>query len=54
MDITKYQVADYRGDEGLRIRKELISPTLTAHSGGGVTTSNIYHNEEDESQGGNC
>lgn len=34
--IKKHRIADYRQDEGLRIRKELISPTLTAHSGGGL------------------
>lgn len=30
------KLADYRQDEGLRIRHDLIAPTLTAHSGGGL------------------
>ena len=34
--LISWKVADYRGDEGLRIRKNFISPTLTAHSGGGL------------------
>ena len=29
-------VADFRGDEGIRIREEFICPSLTTHSGGGV------------------
>lgn len=29
-------VADYRGDEGIRIREDFICPTLTAHNGGGI------------------
>lgn len=27
-------VADFRNDEGIRIREEFICPTLTAHGGG--------------------
>lgn len=29
-------VADYRGDEGIRIREDFICPTLSSHTGGGV------------------
>lgn len=29
-------IADFRGDEGIRIREEFICPSLTTHSGGGV------------------
>lgn len=29
-------VADYRSDEGFRIRADFVSPTVTAHSGGGI------------------
>lgn len=34
--MKRYKIADYRSDEGLRIRDRLISPTITAHSGGGL------------------
>ncbi len=29
-------IADFREDEGVRIREVFICPTLTTHSGGGI------------------
>lgn len=32
-----HYIADYRADEGIRVREDAISPTLTSHTGGGIS-----------------
>lgn len=43
-------IADFREDEGVRIREEFICPTLTTHSGGGIVHERLLIEVSDEDQ----
>lgn len=43
-------IADFRNDEGIRIREEFICPTLTAHGGGGIAHERLLIEVIDEDQ----